>query len=402
MRTLLLVVTLTSYAHAADWPQWRGPNRDAKSTETGLLKKWPEGGPKLVWKAQGLGAGYSNVTVAAGRVYTLGQRGDTQYVMAFDEATGKKLWEVANGSAYRERRGDGPRSVPTVEGDRLWAFSADGTLSCLEAKTGKKIWGYNVTEKFGAGVPHWGYSESPLIDGDNLIVLPGGSGASVVALNKNTGAVIWKSQSDSAGYSSASLGTVGKIKQVMVLSSQGAMGMRADNGELLWRYDKVANRTANVATPIFHNNHVFYSTDYGTGCALLKLQPNGGSVKATEVYFNRDMKNHHASSILIGDHLYGFSSAILTAMNFMTGEVAWRDRSVGKGSLVYADGMLYLLSEDGVVGLAEATPQAYREVSRFTIQKSDRPTWANPVIANGKLYIRDQDTLYNFDIKNAR
>lgn len=393
----ILVLSLAGTALAVDWSQWRGPARDGKSTETGLLRKWPEAGPRQVWRAQGLGQGYSSVTISAGKVYTLGQRDDIQYVMAFDEATGKKLWEVANGKAYRERRGDGPRSVPTVEGNQLWAFSADGTLACLNSQTGKKIWSLNVTEKFGASVPHWGYSESPLIDGDRLILVAGGPGASVVALNKNTGAVVWKSQSEEAAYSSAILAQVGAVKQVIVFTSSSVLGLRADNGERLWRYDKVANRTANVATPIFHNNHVFVSSDYGTGCALLKLTPNGGS---QEVYFNTDMKNHHATSVLVGDTLFGFSSAILTAMKFQTGEVAWRDRSVGKGSLTFADGLLFLVSEGGVVGLAEANPTAYKELSRFSLpNRSERPTWAHPVVSNGRLYVRDQDNLYSYEVK---
>ena len=384
---------------AADWPQWRGVNRDAKSPETGLLKQWPSAGPKLVWKANGLGEGYSTVTVVAGVIYTQGQRGDTEYIMAFDAASGKKLWETANGGAYRERRGDGPRGVPTVEGDVLWAEAADGTLSCLNNKTGKRVWSKNAVKDFGGDVPHWGYSESPLIDGKNLIFNAGGRGTAVMALDKLTGSPVWKSQSDPAAYSSAIVAQVGTVKQVLTMTSKGALAVRADNGEFLWRYDQIANRTANIATPIFHNNAVFYSTDYGTGCALLKLAQDGGGVKMTEAYFNRDMKNHHASSILVGDHLYGFSSQILTAMKWDTGEVAWRDRSVGKGSLVYADGRFVALSENAVVGLIEATPTAYKEISRFTFPKSDWPTWANPVISGGKLYIRDQDVLYSYDIK---
>jgi outer membrane protein assembly factor BamB len=332
-------------------------------------------------------------------IFTQGQKGDTQYVMALDAATGKKLWEVANGTAFRERRGDGPRGVPTVEGDRLWAYSADGTLACLDTKTGKRVWSYNAVERFKGSVPNWGISESPLIDGERLIVVTGGQGASVVALNKRTGEPVWKSQSDPAAYSSAIVVDSAGVRQVLIFTASGAMAVRASNGDLLWRYDQVANRTANIATPIYHNGHAFFSSDYGTGCALLKLQPQGDAVKATEVYFNRDMKNHYSSSVLVGDTLYGYSSTILTAMKFLTGEVLWRDRSVGKGSVIYAEGHLYAVGEDGTVGLVEATPEAYKEKSRFTIAKGNRPMWAPPVIANGRLYIRDQDTLYSYDIR---
>ncbi len=396
-----LLALFVSVSMAADWPQWRGPGRDGISTETGLLSSWPSGGPKLVWKAQGLGEGYSTMTISQGRIFTQGQRGDTQYIMSFDAANGKKLWEVPNGGPYRERRGDGPRGVPTIEGDRLWAYSADGTLSCLEARSGKRIWSYNAVNKFGGAVPHWGISESPLIDGNNLIVVTGGGGAAIVAVNKMTGEPVWKSQSDQAAYSSAIIAVTGKIRQILTLTASGAMGVRADNGELLWRYAQVANRTANVATPIFHDGYAFYSSDYGTGCALLKLEATGGGVKATEVYFNREMRNHHATSVLIGDYLYGFSSSILTAMKFITGEVAWKDRSVGKGSVIFAEGNLYCFSEDGVMGLVEATPKGYHEKSRFSISKGERPTWAHPAIAGGRLYLRDQDNLYSYDISSG-
>ncbi len=394
MKVLAIALALAGAMSAAEWPQWRGILRDGKSAETGLLKQWPEGGPKLLWKAQGLGEGYSSMSIAAGRVYTLGQRGDVEFVLALDAATGKKVWETAIGGPYRERRGDGPRGVPTVEGELLWTLAADGSLACLNAKTGAKVWSLNAVKDFGGSVPHWGYSESPLIDDDRVIFNAGGTGTAVVALNKNTGKLIWKSQSDGAAYSSAILASVGKTRQVLTFTSKGAMGVRADNGELLWRYDNVANRTANIATPIFRDGQVFYSSAYGTGAALLKLASDGGGVTANEVYFTREMMNHYSSSVLVGDMLYGFSNAILTAMKFGTGEVAWKDRSVGKGSVIFADGRLYLLGENGTVALAEATAEGYKEISRFSFVKSERPAWAPPAISDGKLFIRDQETMY--------
>ena len=384
---------------AADWPQWRGPGRDGISPETGLLKSWPAAGPKLVWKATGLGEGYSSFSVAAGRLYTQGQRAGVQYVMAFDVATGKKLWEVENGQAYEERRGNGPRGTPTIDGDRLYALAADGSLSCLENRTGKRIWGFNIVTKYYGEVPHWGISESPLIDGARVIVQPGGSGASIVALDKMTGKEIWKSAGDPAAYSSAILAHVGGLKQLLHFTSQGAVGLRADNGEQLWRYTQVSNRTANIATPIYRNGHAFFSSDYGTGAALLKLDAESSGKRAEEIYFTREMKNHYSSSVLIGDYLYGFSSSILTAMKFSDGSVAWRDRSVGKGSVIFADGMLYVQGENGTIALVEATPEAYKEVSRFSFTKGDYPIWTLPVIADGHFYVRDQDNLYRYAIK---
>jgi outer membrane protein assembly factor BamB len=397
IKSLLIFLALPLLA--VDWPQWRGVERNGVSPETGLAKSWPAGGPPLVWKAQGLGAGYADFSIAGGILYTQGQRANQQFVLAIDVKTGKKIWETPTGGPYRESRGDGPRGTPTIDGDRLYALAADGTLVCLETRTGKKIWTIDLMKRFQSQVLNWGISESPLVDGERLVVTPGGRDSSVVALNKTNGETIWKSQSDEAGYSSAIAFDLGGIRQIAVLTGDAAIGLNIKNGNLLWRYNKVSNRTANVATPIYRDGYVFFSTDYGTGCALLKLTPQGESVKATEVYFNREMKNHYSSSVLVGDYLYGFSSSILTAMKFQTGDVAWRDRSVGKGSVTFADGKLYLFSENGVVGLAEATPAAYKEISRFQISHGSYPTWTPPVISDGKMYLREQDNLYCYDIK---
>lgn len=396
---VLSLSTAVSNRTLDDWPQWRGVNRDGKSTEKGLLKSWPEGGPKLAWQASGAGEGYSSFAVSAGKVYTLGARGGTEHVMAFDEATGKKLWDVAHGARFNNDQGDGPRGTPTVDGAQLYAYGASGDLAAMDAATGKVIWKINVLERFGGRNITWGLSESPLVLRDRVIVNAGGPGASIVAVNKKDGGVLWRSQGDQAGYSSGILHEVGGTPQAIFFTGQRAVGVDTRDGRLLWSYDRVSNRTANIATPIARGNHVFLSSDYGTGAALLELSPNGKSIDAREVYFTREMRNHHASSVLVGQHLYGFSSAILTAMKFDTGEVAWRDRSVGKGSVIFADDRLYLFSENGVVGLAEANPAAYREHGRFQLRTGSRPTWSHPVVANGKLYLRDQDTIYAYNVR---
>jgi len=392
---LLCFLIVSAAPRAADWPQWRGPNRDGISSETGLLAAWPPAGPRLVWRATGLGEGYASIAVARGRLYTQGQRGSQQFVMAFDVKTGSKLWETPTSArSFRESRGNGPRGTPTVDGDRLYAMAADGTLASLDAATGKVIWSQNVVQKYGGAMIEWAFSESPLVDGDRLIVMPGGRGASLVSLNKLDGTLQWKAGSDQAGYSSTILAEVEGVRQVVALSGESAFGVRVDNGQVLWRYDRVSNSTANIATPIVHDGHVFLSTDYGTGGALLKLGARG----ASEVYFTREMMNHYSTSVLVGDVLYGFSNSILTAMRFRTGQVLWRHRSVGKGSLVFADKFLYVLSEEGVVGLVEARPDQYREVSRFEIPSGQFPTWAPPTVADGRLYVREQDRLMCFDI----
>jgi outer membrane protein assembly factor BamB len=394
---LLFVFAAQALAQGeANWPQWRGPNRDGISKDTGLLKQWPADGPALVWKASGAGRGYSSFSIAGGRLYTMGLRGDREFVIAFDLANGKEVWATPHGSAFRNDRGDGPRGTPTIDGDRLYALGGNGDLSCMDAKTGKIVWTKNVLREFGGSNIQWGISESPLVMGNKVLVNAGGRNASIVALNKENGAVIWKSQSDEAGYSSAIPLQVNGGTQVVFFTAQRALGLDLNDGKLLWEYGKPANNVANVATPIARGNRVFISSDYGTGGGVVEIKADG---HAQEVYFTKDMRNHHSSSVLVGDYLYGFSSSVLTAMKFDTGEIAWRDRSVGKGSLVYADGNLYCFSENGVVGLVEATPTGYHEKGRFRIQQGELPTWTHPVVAGGRLYLRDQDTIYAFDVK---
>jgi len=386
-------------AGPADWYQWRGPNRDGKAHERGLLQEWPAGGPPLAWRASGAGTGYSSFAASGGRLFTQGAREGTEYVMAFDAATGRKVWETARGRRFRNERGDGPRGTPTVDGGRLYALGGTGDLACLDVATGRVVWSVNVLETFGGRNPNWGLSESPLVLADRVLVNAGGRNASIVALNKEDGSVLWKSQSDEAGYSSAVTARVGDTPLAVFFTGERALGIDVRDGRLLWDYRPVSNRTANIATPIVQGSRVFVSSDYGTGAALLDLRPSAGGVAASEVYFTRNMRNHHSSSVLVGDHLYGFSSSILTALRFADGEMAWRDRSVGKGSVIYADGRLYLYSENGVVGLAEASPDGYREHGRFRIRPGSLPTWSHPIISGGRLIFRDQDTIYAYDVK---
>ena len=383
-----------------DWPQWRGRNRDGVSAERGLLKQWPQGGPKLAWTAKDAGDGYASFAVAGGKVFTLGARGGTEFVMAFDEATGKKVWEMANGARFSNDRGDGPRGTPTVSGGQVYAYGASGDLSVWDAATGKSIWKINVLKQFGGRNITWGLSESPLVLADRILVNAGGPNASIVAVSRKDGSVLWRSESDEAGYSSAVLHEFAGVPQAIFFTATRGVAVDTRDGRLLWSYDRVSNRTANIATPIARGNKVFFSSDYGTGAGLVELTASGRNISAREVYFTREMRNHHSSSVLVGDHLYGFSSNILTAMHFDTGKVAWRDRSVGKGSLVYADERLYLFSENGVVGLAEANPTSYREHGRFELRTGSLPSWSHPVVANGKLFLRDQDTIYAYNVRN--
>ena len=386
-------------AQVADWWQWRGPNRDGHSAESGLLQEWPAAGPPQMWRTTGAGIGYSSFASADGRLFTLGARGNVEYVIAFDAASGKRLWETANGQRFRNEQGDGPRGTPTVEAGRVYALGGSGELASLDAATGQKIWSVSLVQQFGGTTPYWGYSESPLIVGDRLVVNAGGRRASIVAINKQDGKTLWQNHNDEAGYSSPMLLRTGSLQQVVFFTGQRALAVDPRDGRLLWSYNRVANGTANIATPVVRGNRVFLSSDYGTGAALLDVKAAGNIASAEEVYFTREMRNHHASSVVVGEHIYGFSSSILTALRFDTGEMAWRHRSVGKGSLIYADQRLYLLSEQGIVGLAEATPTEYRERGRFSIQASGPPTWSHPIITNGRLILRDQDIVYAFNVK---
>ena len=398
----MALLSLASQAVAqttALWPQWRGPNRDGISKETGLLKQWPADGPPLVWKAAGAGRGYSSFSISDGKLFTMGLRGDREFVVAFDVATGKEAWATPHGSAFRNDQGDGPRGTPTVDGDRIYALGGNGDLSALDARTGKIVWTKNVLKEFGGSNITWGISESPLVLGNRVLVNPGGPNASIVALNKADGSVIWKSQSDRAGYSSGIPVSVNGKTQVVFFTSSRGLGLDLETGQLLWEYPRAANNVANAATPVARGNRVFITSDYGNGGGLVEIKSDAKGVSASEVYFTKEMRNHHSSSILIGEHLYGFSGGILTAMRFDTGEVAWRDRSVGKGSLVFADGMFYALSENGVVGLFEANPASYVEKGRFRIPQDSLPTWSHPIIAGGHLFLRDQDTIYAYDLR---
>jgi outer membrane protein assembly factor BamB len=388
-------------AEEFDWPQWQGPDRNGISKETGLLKQWPAAGPAVVWSISSLGEGYGSLAIKGDRIFVHGvARGDS-VVFSLDRQSGKIVWTTALARRIEQDRGNGPRGTPTMDGDRLHALAENGELACLRLEDGSKIWRRNILQDFHGRNPHWLLSESPLIDGDRVIVTPGGQDACIVALEKSSGKTVWTSQglSDDAGYSSCILGEVQGVRVIMNLTARAGVGVRAADGKPMWRYDRVANRTANIATPVFHQDKVFYTSDYGTGCALLGLRTQGGSVSADEIYFSREMMNHHGGVILYNGYLYGFSGSILTCMDFATGKLAWKDRSVGKGSLTCADGHLYLLSESNVAGLAEATPDGYREKGRFSIADQGWPSWAHPVVCGGKLYLRNQGVLTCYNVK---
>lgn len=405
---LLLALTLAPLGIGApvpnaEWPQWRGPERNGISSDKGLLKQWPPAGPAKAWAISNLGEGYGSLAVVADRIYVQGTSGAGSALFCLNRADGKTIWTAALGPKVDEGRGNGPRSTPTIDGDRIYALTENGDLVCLRTRDSSRLWNKNILKEFGGQNPTWLLSESPLIDGDRVIVTPGGNGAGMVALDKMTGKTVWttKDLSDQAAYSSCIAADIGGIRTIMNFTSKAAVGVRANDGKLMWRYDKVANGVANCNTPVFADNKVFFTSDYGKGGGLLGLSAENGEVKAQELYYTRDLHNRHGGVVLVNGYLYGFSGypGPLTCLEFATGKKMWADRSVGTGSLTYADGMLYVLAEKQVMGLVEATPKGYVEKGRFRIPDEGRDSWAHPVVIGGKLYIRNQGTLTAYDVK---
>lgn len=403
-------------AKAGEWPGWRGPDRTGRSTETGLLKEWPSGGPRLAWKAAELGDGFSTPSVADGKVFLLGTKGEgIEHLYALSTETGKSLWSIEVGKMTGGH--PGPRSTPTIDNGHAYLISSDGNLVCADTKEGKIIWQKNIQKAFKGQRGGWAYCESPLIDGDRLVCTPGGDEATIVALNKKDGELIWQSDISlevkpdpkkkrrrggysRAAYSSVVTNTVAGEKQYVQFLSGGVVGVSAATGKLLWHYDEPANRTANCSTPIVYENAVFAASAYGNGGGLAKISKSGNEFKAEKVYFLKEMQSHHGGIVRVGKYLYGTNGGRLLCVEYSTGKIMWQDKSVGKGSIMYADGHLYVRSERGPIALVEATPDGYKEKGRFEQpERSRKRAWPYPVVAGGKLYIRDWDKLFCYDIE---
>jgi outer membrane protein assembly factor BamB len=404
--TFILAFAFT--AIAADWPQWRGPDRNGVSKETGLLKHWPEGGPKLRWKTDDIGAGYSTPIVVAGRVYVQSTRGDKEVCLALDEQTGKPVWSVEIGGVGQNRgpQYPGTRASPTFDDGKLYCLASDGDLSCRAAADGKEIWRKNMVRDLGGKVGYWAYSESVLVDKDHVICTPGGESAVLAALNKNTGEVVWKTplpDGDIADYASVMAVDGGGHKQYVGFLRKGLIGVDAATGKFLWRYTKTidspgAPTGANILTPVVLGNRVF-SSGSRSGGALVELIPDGDGVAVKEIYFNQTLSPSIGGAVLVDGHLYGTSGATIFCANFATGEVKWKERSVGAASLCYADGRIYARGFDKDVALIEATPEAYREHGRFSPpERSKIKAWPHPIVANGGLYLRDQGVLQCYEV----
>lgn len=393
---------------ATDWPQWRGVDRTGKSRQTGLLKEWPADGLEPTWSISGIGEGYSTPTVADGTVYVLGALGDDEKIFALNVADGAEKWRADLGRKTEGGGFQGPRGSPTVDGNFVYAIGSDGELVCAKRNDGTVAWRKNLKRDFGGKHGGWDYTESPLIDGDKLICTPGGDTSTMVALKKTDGSVIWKGVADSlrgsgyttAGYSSPIKATIAGVEQYLNFFHGGVLSFAATDGKPLWHYDHPANGTANCSTPIVQGDYVFAASGYGTGGGKAKVSRSGGSWRVSEEYFVPKFQNHHGGFVLVDGFLYGANDTSLLCVDWKTGAVRWQDRSVGKGSIAYADGMLYVRSEKGPIALVEASPTGYQERGRFSQpQPSGKQAWPHPVIAADSLFIRDQDRLLRFPLK---
>jgi outer membrane protein assembly factor BamB len=422
--TLFLLASLTSAvfaqssaatkAGALDWPQWRGPQRDGVSKESGLLKEWPKVGPKLLWQLNDIGEGYSTPAVVGSRIYLLSNRGmENEFVQALSVEDGKPIWNTRLGNVGNPNQQPPypmARSTPTIDGELLYALSSDGDVACLETASGKIRWQKSLRKDFGGQPGVWAYAESPLVDGEVVVVTPGGAEATLVALNKKTGAVIWKSAvpgGDQAGYASVIVVQGGGRKQYVQFLSKGVVGVDAKTGKFLWRYAEAAKGPAQMATPVAREAYV-YGAANRVGGGLVNLKASSDGVVAEQVYFTRGLPNSLGGSVLVRDHLYGTTPEGLVVAEFLTGKVMWQEKGIGPGSVAYADGHLYLHGENGDVALIEATPESYREKGRFTPpaqpkhRNQGEKSWTYPVIANGRLYIRDLGTLWVYEVSASQ
>lgn len=416
---LLIVLTMCAISSAADptsWPRFRGPNGGGVCLETGLLQAIPEGGPELLWKIDGLGVGYSSLSIADGRLFTMGDRQQdgqqSQCVIAYDLQTQDELWSRRVGPPHR----DGPRCTPTLDGERLYALGTNADLVCLRAASGQIVWKRNLVDDFGGKMMSvWKFSESPIVDGDQLVCTPGGPQATMVALDKKTGELIWKCAmpdigsrgKDGAGYATIVVAEIEGVRQYITIVGRGAIGVEATSGQFLWGYNRIANRVANIPSAVVRDNLVFVTTSYSTGSALLRLTRSGRQFDVEERYFlgPDQFENHHGGVVLLGDYLYGgdgFNSGRPVCLEFETGRIVWKPEQPGQGSaaVLYADGQLYFrYDKDGLVALIEATPDSYRLNGTFKAPTGGGPAWPHPVIHDGRLYLRHKDLLMCYDVR---
>ena len=403
-----VLILSVDFARAGDWPQWRGPDRSGVSTDTGLLQSWPDGGPKLLWEGGAVGEGFSSLAISGERIFTMGDKDGQSHIFALKRQGGSLLWSLKVGKAGGNY--SGTRCTPTVDGNLVYALGQFGDLVCVDAVSGRERWRKNLASDFGGDSGGWNYSESVLIDGNRLICSPGGKDATAVALDKQTGAVVWKTALPGGGqshYSSWVVSNAAGVKQYVRLFGGGTFGISAADGKFLWHYDKLGKNTANIPTPIPFGDHVFTAAGYGKGGALLKLSRSGAGVKATEVYFNSELKNKHGGIVKVGDYIYGDMDdrGRPWCAKVMTGEVVWRRDGGGQGGgstcVTYADGRLYYRYQDGVMALVNSSPDSgFQQISSFKIPDGMKKSWSHPVVNGGRLYLRGKNKILCYDVRD--
>jgi len=402
---------LSLAAQAADWPEWRGPQRNAVSTETGLLKEWPKDGPRLIWQAKDIGDGYATPSVAGDRVYVLSNRGtDNEFAEALSTEDGKQVWATRLGKVGNpDQMPSFPaaRSTPTVDGGLLYALGSDGDLVCLESASGAIRWRKSLRADFGGAPGKSGYTESPLVDGDAVVVTPGGGQATIVALKKKTGETIWRSAvpgGDDAAFASAIVVEAGGRRQYVQFLAKGLVGVDAKTGEFLWRYGATGKGNTNIPTPVASSGYIYTTESHGPG-GLIRLTGAGRGLTAEQVYLLRGLPCSIGGSVVIGATHYGTTGEGLVAADWATGKVLWQEAGTGEGAILGAEDRLYIHGENGDVMLVEATREAYRQKGRFMppgrpkgTRGAQEKAWTYPVIAGGRLYIRELGSLWCYDI----
>ena len=392
---------------AEDWPQFHGPRRDNLSRDTGLLKTWPEDGPELAWKTDGIGHGWSTVSIVGDRIYTAGNTEDDTIITALD-ADGKIVWQQKNGPAY-DKQFPGARGTPTLDEGRLYHLNGDGDVACLDASSGKPLWSVNILDRFQGRNLRWGLAESVTIDGEKLICCPGGEEIGIVALDKTTGQTIWtcRGTRDMPGYASGIIVDYQGLRQFVTSMSGSAVGVELETGRLLWQYEQPAPYDVNAATPVYRQGHVAISSTWGKGTTLLKLNVKGRDCSVEKIWHTPEFDIEHGGFVLVEGHLYGMADGNhkrrhWACVDWKTGEIRYDAKGPGKksGATSYADGMLYLLGDDRVVALVPATPDGFHIASRFELPKGpEGPTWAHPVIHGGQLYLRHSNWLYAYRVR---
>ena len=397
----------------AAWPQWGGPNRNFMSESKGLASKWPASGPKRLW-SRALGEGHSAIAADGGRLYTMYRpigmlamvrRSQEEAIAALDATTGATIWEhryPSSTSGIDFSEGAGPHATPLVTADRVFAAGSRKELFALNKANGQVVWSHDLIKEYGATGPDRGYACSPLLYNGTIIVSVGGPGQTLAAFNEKTGALVWKTGNYTTSPASPIVIDVDGQKQLLYFGGDEILGLDPASGKTLWSHPHKTNWGLNISTPIWtpSDHLLFVSSAYGTGSRVIELHQAGGRTTATEKWFNNRMRVHIGTAIRVGQHVFGssgdFGPSFLTAVEVTTGKIAWQDRAFARAQLVYADGKLLILDEDGTLGLAIVTPEGLQVLAKASILENI--SWTPPTLVGTKLYARDRKNIASFEL----